>query len=107
MGQFDPEAIAEQVPEAIDSEIEVELVNRVNRELGLTNDGEELHHENPNDNGLGGDMPRDYREEMDNIHASEGIDTIPLDPMTEEQIQEDLLEQLLRQQYRVIDIGRE
>ena len=26
---------------------------------------------------------------------------------TEEQIQEDLLEQLLRQQYRVIDIGRE
>ena len=107
VGQFDPEAIAEQVPEAIDSEREVELVNRVNRELGLTNDGEELHHENPNDNGLGGDMPRDYREEMDNIHASEGIDTIPLDPMTEEQIQEDLLEQLLRQQYRVIDIGRE
>jgi len=37
----DSEAIVEQVPEAIDSEIEVEEVNRINRENGLTNDGDE------------------------------------------------------------------
>lgn len=40
---------------------------------------------------------------MDRINGDEDIEDIPLDPLTEEQ----MLEQLLRQQYRVIDIGRE
>ena len=72
--RFDPEAIVEQV-------------NAINRENGLNDDG----------------TPRDYNEEMDRINGDEDIDDIPLDPMTEEQV----LEQLIRQQYRVVDIGRE
>lgn len=58
---FDPESIVEEV-------------NRVNRELGLTDDG---------------DDPMSV--------------PLPEDPLTEEQ----MVEQLLRQQYRVIDLGRE
>jgi len=70
-------------PEAI-----VEQVNAINRENGLNDDG----------------TPRDYNEEMDRINGDDPMSVpLPENPLTEEQT----LEQLLRQQYRVIDIGRE
>jgi len=62
-----------------DPEAIVEEVNAINRENGLNDDG----------------TPRDYNEEMDRINGD--------NPITEEQV----LEQLIRQQYQVIDIGRE
>ena len=76
----------------LDQEALIEQVNAVNRELGLTDDGERE-----------AETAANYREEMDRINGDEDIEDIPLDPLTEEQ----MLEQLLRQQYRVIDIGRE
>ncbi len=74
--------------EQFDPEAIVEQVNAVNRELGLNDDG----------------TPRDYNEEMDRINDDDPMSVpLPENPLTEEQA----LEQLLRQQYRVIDIGRE
>ena len=77
----------------------VEQVNAINRENGLTDDGERE-----------AEAAANYREEMDRINAQNLIDgadpmsvPLPEDPLTEEQ----MLEQLLRQQYRVIDLGRE
>ena len=78
--QFDPEAIVEEA-------------NRINRELGLTDDGERE-----------AEAAANYQEEMDRINGDDPMSVpLPENPLTEEQA----LEQLLRQQYRVIDIGRE
>jgi len=69
-------------------------INEFNRENGLAD----------------AEVTANYREEMDRINAQDLINgadpmsvPLPEDPLTEEQV----LEQLIRQQYRVVDIGRE
>ena len=97
-GRDDQQAFTEEdLP--FDTEAVVEEVNRINRENGLTDDGEREV-----------ETAANYREEMDRINNQNLINgadpmsvPLPEDPLTEEQ----MLEQLLRQQYRVIDLGRE
>ena len=71
-----------------DDEAEIEEINRVNIENGLVDP----------------EVTANYQEEMDRINGDDPMSVpLPEDPLTEEQ----MLEQLIRQQYRVIDVGRE